>query len=74
MSPHPTFQTLTEALDWLYTIVDDPYIDNIRYAPTNNKEEMIRYNQSKDSGCCGSFDMNIIVNNTQYVIGCNYGH
>ena len=68
------FKTDTEAFVWMYEQVDDPYIDNERFAYLEDKEATLEYQRQLERGCCGSFDANITINGAAAKIGCNYGH
>ena len=68
------FDTLQEAFEWMEQEVDDPCIDNFRSTPTNDDDGMIKYDQLRNSGCCGSFDTYTTIADKEYIIGCNYGH
>lgn len=70
----PAFATLDEAIKWMDEQVDDPCIDNRRHAHVDDAAEMAEYKAAKDSGCCGSFDEEVIVAGRVMTIGCNYGH
>jgi len=49
-------------------------VDNIRIADQSNPDEFQAYDKQASQGCCGSFDTTVTINNTVYMIGCNYGH
>ena len=70
----PTFETKEEAFDWMETIVDDPCIDNHRFAFLDDLNAMTTYENVQATGCCGFFDMKININRREATIGCNYGH
>lgn len=69
-----TFATEAEAWEWLRDYVNDPYIDNYRFAFLDDDEAMAKYNCDKDRGCCGYADVEVLVNRHMATIGCNYGH
>ena len=70
----PSFDTVEEATEWMYEEVDDICIDNVRFAFNHDTLALEKYEQQCNSGCCGSFDKEIIVNGLLAKIGCNYGH
>lgn len=70
----PHFDTEQAAFDWMIETVDDPCIDNQRFAFEDDHKAICEYAQQEIDGCCGKFDANIIVNDMLAVIGCNYGH
>lgn len=72
--PLPTFDTVGDAYDWMYAEVDDPCVDNERFAWADQPEELATYDAVRDEGCCGSFDSDVIIGGRRAVIGCNYGH
>lgn len=74
MSTVPTFNTLSDAMDWMYEEINDTCVDNYRSALISSEEEMEKYEEIRSSGCCGSFDELVLVDNQEYFIGCNYGH
>lgn len=70
----PHFANKQDAVNWMYEMVDDPCVDNDRFAFEHDEKAMSDYGWLRDNGCCGSFDANIIVDDKLAVIGCNYGH
>lgn len=70
----PTFDTYQEAIQWMEDEVDDPYIDNERFAFCDDHEATLKYEAQIESGCCGSFDRKVSINGRLGLIGCNYGH
>lgn len=50
------------------------YIDNIRIARVDSKEQMASYTRLVSEGCCGYFDEIVNVDNVRYKVGFNYGH
>ena len=48
--------------------------DNVRFAALDSRKDMRRYNDAKDSGCCGSHDEVVTIYGRHFTIGCNYGH
>lgn len=69
-----TFATREEAEEWMGREVDDPCVDNERYAYLDDDLARARYYDQQDQGCCGFFDADIIVDGRPAMIGCNYGH
>ena len=74
VQPLPTFSTIQDANEWMDEQVDDPYQDNYRFAFTDDEGEMANYEHKQSTGCCGSFDSEVIVDGRKAWIGCNYGH
>lgn len=70
----PTFQTEDEAMEWMSDLVNDPCVDNHRFAYDDDIEAGRVFQEQSDNGCCGSFEREIIVNGRKAWIGCNYGH
>lgn len=70
----PNFPSYKEALQWMEAQVDDPYIDNHRFAYHDDEPAMKQYRKIKSTGCCGSFNAKIMVRRRIASIGCNYGH
>lgn len=70
----PTFETESDARDWMYDEVDDPCVDNNRFYFEGDTEGAAEYERQIDDGCCGFFDRQIIVAGRLAWIGCNYGH
>lgn len=70
----PKFATIERAYQWMVRVVDDPYIDNCRFAYTNDGDMVSEYEKAMNNGCCGSFDHKIVCRNREAIIGCNYGH
>jgi hypothetical protein len=70
----PCFATKEEAFEWMVEKVDDPYIDNYRFAFVDDMEQAAEYEEKADSGCCGSADYDIMVGGRRALVGCNYGH
>ena len=62
------------AMAWMVEEVNDSCMDNSRFAFEDDEEAMRNYEEQKNSGCCGSFDEDIIVAGRPAKIGCNYGH
>lgn len=70
----PSFATKEEAFEWMTGQVDDPCIDNYRFAFLDDNNMMVEYERKANQGCCGSADYDIMVDGRRAVVGCNYGH
>jgi hypothetical protein len=68
------FDTVEEAEEWMENEVDDPCVDNYRFAYVDDDVAMQIYSELAGEGCCGSFDEEIIVGGRAAMVGCNYGH
>jgi hypothetical protein len=68
------FETRDDAVDAMEEYVDDPCIDNHRFAWVDEPEAVIAYEEKAATGCCGSFDYETTIGGRKAVIGCNYGH
>jgi len=56
-------------------VLNEEYIDNLRWADINNPQELVVYQAAKDLGCCGFFDGEVKApDGKTYKVGCNYGH
>lgn len=73
MEPN-VFDTQEEAEEWMDLEVDDPCVDNYRFAFLDDEDAMAIYDKQKEAGCCGDFDEEVIVAGRPAMIGCNYGH
>lgn len=69
-----SFDNINDAADWMVAEVNDPCIDNIRFAFEDDAVECEKYAAQVLDGCCGFFDKIIIVDGKRASIGCNYGH
>lgn len=69
-----SFNSREEATKWMLKSVRDLCVDNYRFADENNPQEVAKYNDRQERGCCGSFDEVVLINNVRTMIGCNYGH
>ena len=69
-----SFNSKEEAIEWMLQAVNDPCVDNYRLATEDNSEEVAKYNDRQNHGCCGFFDEIVLINNVRTMIGCNYGH
>jgi len=74
VSDIPEFETREAASEWMSEAVDDPCVDNHRFAYVDDAAEMQRYSEKMDDGCCGFFDQAVIIAGRLATIGCNYGH
>lgn len=72
--PVPEFATLGDAFEWMEEKVDDPCVDNYRFAYNDDKEDIGKYNRLQNQGCCGFFDREVKIAGRLGTIGCNYGH
>lgn len=70
------FNSEQEASDWMYNeeLSDENCTDNYRFAFEDDGKAMMVYKEIQDTGCCGSFDEQVIVSDRVAHIGCNYGH
>jgi len=68
----PEFATTAEAFEYLEQEVNDPCVDNYRFAFAD--EEQGAYQGKYNSGCCGFFDIRVKVSGRIANLGCNYGH
>ncbi len=74
VSKVPTFSTKEDAFDWMENELDHDCVDNHRFAYDDDQEDVAKYEQQRESGCCGFFDAAIMVDGRSATIGCNYGH
>jgi hypothetical protein len=73
----PPFATKEEALDWMYEGFerdDERCIDNERFAFLDDSKAVNEYENIKEGGCCGFYDVEIVVDGRPAIMGCNYGH
>lgn len=68
------FDNKERAIEWMVEEVDDPCIDNKRFAFLYSEAAMEKYEQQKEDGCCGSFDEEVLIKGITATVGCNYGH
>ena len=68
------FYTKEDAIAWVMDFVDDPYVDNDRFAFADDDKACAAYEEQRVLGCCGEFDTRIMVNGKDAFVGCNYGH
>ena len=50
------------------------YMDNVRFAYTDDVDAMKEYKRRQNDGCCGFVDIDIVIAGKPAKIGCNYGH
>lgn len=72
--PAPEFANAQDARDWMLAEVDDPCVDNYRFAYNDDEKEIGTYNRLQNAGCCGFFDREVRIAGRLATIGCNYGH
>ena len=70
----PSFASKEDAIEWMDAKVDDPCTDNYRFAFVADAAAMEEYDDQVQSGCCGFFDEDVIVDGKKATIGCNFGH
>lgn len=70
----PDFESKDAAFAWMEEQVDDPCVDNYRFAFEDDTQAMAEYRDIESNGCCGSFDREITIAGKPAMIGCNYGH
>jgi hypothetical protein len=65
-----------EQITALYDEIDDPCIDNVRFALVGDPQSECDYDAARDTGCCGSVDRRVgpSPSGRFYMIGFNYGH
>ena len=68
------FNTVWEAQNWMFETVDDPCVDNTRFAWVDDPAAVTEYRDNQNHGCCGFFDAEIVIDGRKAIIGCNYGH
>ena len=54
--------------------IDDPCMDNFRFAEMDKSGDLRRYWDQRARGCCGSCDQVVTIDGRKFQIGCNYGH
>lgn len=62
------------AVQWMLAEVDDPCVDNIRFAFVDDAGQMRAYKEAQNKGCCGFFDEEVLVMGRVAKVGCNFGH
>lgn len=70
----PSFESPTDAMEWAAEQVNDPCVDNMRFAFVDDARQMETYDAAKRNGCCGFFDEDVIVAGRPAMVGCNFGH
>lgn len=71
----PRVASKREAVDKLSELMEgEEYVDNIRFGIVGDPDSMKEYNSRLKVGCCGYFDMYLIVGGQIALVGCNYGH
>jgi hypothetical protein len=71
------FPSQQAALQWMVEELnqkDEFCIDNVRFAFKDDPVAIEHYEEKRDSGCCGSTDMDVKILGRLATIGCNYGH
>ncbi len=68
------FATPEEAFEWLNREIDDPCVDNMRFAYVDDPAAVAKYQAAQEDGCCGFADYTVSIDGRQAWIGCNYGH
>lgn len=74
MSEIEAFDTEEAARAWMLAQVNEPDVDNVRFAFDDDAEAKARYTQAVEAGCCGAWDEAVVVAGRPAMIGCNYGH
>jgi hypothetical protein len=54
--------------------INDPCVDNRRFAEETNPQEVRAYLAQKEHGCCGARDAKTTINGRTFLLGFNYGH
>lgn len=54
--------------------LEHEYPDNFRVARSEDSFEKVVYENARRSGCCGSFEEEVLIRGVKFMIGCNYGH
>ena len=68
------FDTEKQAIAWVIEDVDDPCVDNERFAFCYDTKAMKEYTRLMEEGCCGAADVKVLVGGVTAMVGCNYGH
>lgn len=74
MADIPDFPNIEVATEWMYEKINDPCVDNERFAYCDDPESLGTYDEQEHNGCCGFFDADITILGRAARIGCNYGH
>ena len=53
---------------------DEDYIDNHRSCFVSDPAAYAEYMAAYERGCCGSFDMSVMIDGREFKMGCNHGH
>lgn len=53
---------------------DSDNCDNWRAAFLDDPAGMSDYEATREGGCCGSYDLDVLINGRPARVGCNYGH
>jgi hypothetical protein len=53
---------------------DVEYDDNYRSAFVDDPVQYAEYEAIERRGCCGAFDMSVMIDGREFIMGCNYGH
>jgi hypothetical protein len=69
----PDFATIEAATEWIFSRAHEN-ADNFRFAWTDDAEQVMKYAELADAGCCGSADEDITIQGRLAMIGCNFGH
>jgi len=72
------FESEKEALAAINEIIEeelnDLCVDNYRVALLDDPEAMAEYEEKKENGCCGFYDIEVLIAGERAMLGCNYGH
>ena len=68
------FDTPEKALQEGIDRLNEEYKDNRRFAYLDDIDSFITYLNEKETGCCGYYDVLVLVNGKNALLGCNYGH
>lgn len=47
---------------------------NRRIAKRDDSWQRVAYDEAASFGCCGSFNTVVVVDDVEWIVGCNYGH
>jgi hypothetical protein len=68
-------EEVVAAIDYEVGRHDLEYADTYRGYRVGDIDGENEFDRSRDAGCCGSFESNVILENgDKWIIGCNYGH
>ncbi|RYD78742.1 MAG: hypothetical protein EOP84_13900, partial [Verrucomicrobiaceae bacterium] len=65
------FDTREQAEEAMRDDVDDPCMDNYRFAYEDDPAAMQEYETISEGGCCGSYNRLVLVGGRRAWIGCN---